>query len=86
MVWYEGMIVAGDAEGVLYCIQINSDKAIEELRKYNTRIHALLSVPGRPDIFVITDQGVDSIKIIKGIKAVEGEGCHKGPIIDMFSL
>jgi hypothetical protein len=27
-------------------------------------------VPGRPDIFVITDQGVDSIRIIKGIKAV----------------
>jgi WD40 repeat protein len=31
-----------------------------------------VSVPGRGDIFVVTDAGVDSIKIIKGIKAVEG--------------
>lgn len=80
------MIVAGDEEGTLYCIQINSDKGIEQLKKYQTKIHSLISVPGRPDIFVITDAGVDSIRIIKGIKAVEGENCHKGPIIGMFSL
>ena len=30
--------------------------------------------------------GVDSIRIIRGIKAVEGENCHKGPIVGMFSL
>lgn len=35
---------------------------------------------------MLTDAGVDSIKIIKGIKAVEGENSHKGPIIDMFAL
>jgi hypothetical protein len=29
VVWYEGMIVAADEEGTLYCIQINSDKGIE---------------------------------------------------------
>jgi hypothetical protein len=29
LVWYEGMIVAADEEGSLYCIQINSDKGIE---------------------------------------------------------
>jgi hypothetical protein len=28
LVWYEGMIVAADEEGTLYCIQINSDKGI----------------------------------------------------------
>lgn len=56
------------------------------MKKYQTKIHSLISVPGRPDIFVITDAGVDSIRIIKGIKAVEGENCHKGPIIGMFSL
>jgi hypothetical protein len=66
------MIVAADEDGTLYCIQINSDKAIDELKKYNTKIHDLIAVPGRSDLFVITDQGVDSIKIIKGIKAVEG--------------
>ncbi len=80
------MVVAADQEGTLYCIQINSDKTIEELKKYQSKIHSLIAVPGRPDIFVITDQGVDSIRIIKGIKAVEGENCHKGPIIGMFSL
>jgi len=64
------MIVAADEEGTLYCIQINSDKAIEELKKYQSKIHSLVGVPGRPDIFVVTDAGVDSIRIIKGIKAV----------------
>lgn len=86
LAWYEGMIVASDEEGTIYCIEINSDKGIEELKKYQTKIHGLVSVPGRSDLFVITDAGVDSIKIIKGIKAVEGENCHKGPIIGMFSL
>ena len=28
VVWYEGMIVAADEDGTLYCIQINSDKGI----------------------------------------------------------
>jgi len=70
LVWNEGMIVAADEEGTLYCIQINSDKAIEELKKYQSKIHSLVGVPGRPDIFVVTDAGVDSIRIIKGIKAV----------------
>ena len=62
--------MAADEDGTLYCIQINSDKGIEELKKYNTKIHHLVAVNGRSDIFVITDAGVDSIKIIKGIKAV----------------
>lgn len=29
---------------------------------------------------------MDSVRIVRGIKAVEGENCHKGPIISMFSL
>ena len=64
------MIVAADEDGTLYCIQINSDKGIQELKKYNTKIHKLITVHGRSDIFVITDAGVDSVRIIKGIKAV----------------
>lgn len=62
--------MAADEEGTLYCIQINSDKTIEELKKYQSKIHSLVAVPGRPDIFVITDQGIDSIRIVRGIKAV----------------
>jgi len=70
LVWYEGMIVAADEEGTIYCIQINSDKGIEEIKKYHSKIYSLVAVPGRPDIFVVTDAGVDSVRIIKGIKAV----------------
>ena len=30
----------------------------------------MYAVSGRPDLFVITDAGVDSVRIVKGIKAV----------------
>jgi hypothetical protein len=35
---------------------------------------------------LLTDEGVDAVRIIRGIKAVEGENCHTQAIIGMFSL
>lgn len=84
--WHDGMIIASDEQGCFYCLQINSDKGIEEIKKYTCRIHQIIAVPNRNDLFVVTDQGVDSIKIIKGIKVVAGEYGHTAPIIGMYSL
>lgn len=29
-------------------------------------------MPNNPDLFVLTDEGVDAVRLLKGIKAVEG--------------
>ncbi len=33
-VWYGGMLVAADEAGCLHCIELNSDKAVEQIRRY----------------------------------------------------
>jgi len=43
-------------------------------------------VTGSQDLFVLTDEGVDAVKLLKGIKAVEGDNCHTQAITNMFSL
>lgn len=70
MIWYCNMLVAADEQGVLYCIEINSDKAIEELKKYNCKILDLVPIHELQEIVVVTENFVDVIKIVKGIKAV----------------
>lgn len=43
-------------------------------------------LPGHIDLFVLTDEGVDAVRLLKGIKAVEGDNSHTQAIIGMFSL
>lgn len=43
-------------------------------------------LPGHLDLFILTDDGVDAVRLLKGIKAVEGDNCHTQSIIGMFSL
>ncbi len=38
------------------------------------------------DLLVVTEGFVEVVRILKGIKAVEGENCHTGPIIAMLPL
>ncbi len=44
------------------------------------------SVPNHLDLFILTDDGVDAVRLLKGIKAVEGDNCHTQSIISMFSM
>ena len=68
--WYQNMLIAADENGTIYCKEINSDKGVEEIKKYNIRIQQFCVLPGQPDIFILTDEGVDAVRISKGIKAV----------------
>lgn len=55
----------------MYCLRVNSDKLPEEIKKYSSKISMLEGVGiGKNDLFVVGDWGVDSVKIVKGIKAV----------------
>ena len=38
MAWYQNMLIAADENGTIYCKEINSDKGVEEIKKYNIRI------------------------------------------------
>ena len=40
----------------------------------------------RGEVFAVTDDAVEVFKIIRGIKTVEGENCHKDSILRLYSL
>lgn len=71
---------------MIYCKEINSDKPVEEIKKFNCKIYQLNCIQGSQDLFVLTDDGVDAVKLIKGIKAVEGGNSHTQAITGMFAL
>jgi hypothetical protein len=72
ILWYQNILVAADENGTIYCKEINSDKPVEEIKKYNSKILQLNCMPNNPDLFVLTEEGVDAVRLLKGIKAVEG--------------
>lgn len=70
----------------IFLREINSDKDVEEIKRYNVKIIAMSCVPGGEDLFVLTEDGVDAVRLVMGIKAVEGNNCHKQAINGMFAL
>lgn len=59
---------------------------MEEIKKYNAKIYQLNCIVGSQDLFILTDDGVDAVKLLKGIKAVEGGNSHTQAITAMFAL
>ena len=84
VIWAQNLIIASDEQGSFYCIELSSDKGVEEVKKYNTRINQIFV--SRGEVFAVTDEGVDVFRIIRGIKTVEGENCHTDSIIGLYSL
>ena len=70
VVFVNNLIIVADESGSFYCIELSSDKSIEEIKKYNCKINQIFLK--KDEIFSVTDDKIDVFKIVRGIKTVEG--------------
>ena len=46
VIWVQNLIVATDEQGSFYCLELSSDKGVEEIKKYNKRINQAFTSRG----------------------------------------
>ena len=73
-----------DEQGPFYCLELSSDKGVEEIKKYDGKINQIFANKG--EIFTVTDEAVDVFRVVRGIKTVEGENCHTDSIVGIYAL
>lgn len=64
------LLMASDEQGSFYCLELSSDKGVEEIKKYDGKINQIFANKG--EIFTVTDEAVDVFRVVRGIKTVEG--------------
>jgi hypothetical protein len=69
----------------LYFVEINTEKEVEELQKYDCRILGMQYIREVDELLIATEGYIDSVKIKRGVKSGEGNS-HTDAVIGVFAL
>jgi|JI6StandDraft_1071083.scaffolds.fasta_scaffold06094_5 hypothetical protein len=83
--WIDGIFVLADEGGCLYFAEINTEKEIEELQKYDCRIIGMQYVRETDELLIATEFFIDVVRVKRGVKSGEGNS-HTESIVAIYGL
>lgn len=84
-VWYYNTLLLADEKGYIYGLEINTEREIEEVLKYDSRILEMRLIKELDEVLICTESFIDVVKVKKGTKSGE-DNSHTDAIIGIFAL